>query len=80
VVARDTSPPTSEDFSQAAFSFNGAGCAGNSASLIKQVEGFLLDLRQLRGFVGKGVGTKMLDVLIEDVKNGLAEAKRKIIQ
>ena len=35
----------------------------------------LLDLRQLRGFVGDGVGTKMLDVLIEDVKNGLAEAK-----
>ena len=49
-------------------------------TLVKQMEATLLGLRQLRGYVGGGVGEQMLEVLIEEVETGLAEVKRKLIQ
>ena len=49
-------------------------------ALIKQMEAILLGLRQLRGYVGDGVAEHMLEVLIEEAENGLAEVKRKLIQ
>lgn len=48
--------------------------------LIKQMETAVLGLKQLREYVGKGVGAKMLEVLIADGEAKIAEAKRKITQ
>jgi hypothetical protein len=48
-------------------------------ALLKQMEATLIGLQQLRGYVGGGAGEKMLQVLIEEVENGLAEVKRKLI-
>jgi hypothetical protein len=35
-------------------------------------------LRQLRGYVNKGVGDTMLQILIEEAEAGLAELKSKL--
>ncbi len=49
-------------------------------ALIKQQEATLLGLKQLRGYVGGGIGVSMLEVLIEEAETGLANVKRKLIQ
>lgn len=49
-------------------------------ALLQQMESTLLGLKQLRGFVGKGAGQHMLEVLIEEAEAKIAEVKRKIIQ
>ena len=49
-------------------------------ALIKQMESTLLGLKQLRLYVGKGVGQQMLELLIEDAEAKIAEVKRRIIQ
>jgi hypothetical protein len=49
-------------------------------ALIKQMEATLIGLRQLRGYVGDGVGEHMLQVLIDEMESGLSEVKRKLIQ
>jgi hypothetical protein len=49
-------------------------------ALVKQLEATLIGLRQLRDYVGGGVGRQMLEVVIEEAETGLAEIKRKIIQ
>ena len=49
-------------------------------ALIKQMEATLIGLRQLRGYVGPGVGEHMLQVLIDEMESGLSEVKRKLIQ
>jgi hypothetical protein len=49
-------------------------------ALLKQMEATLLGLKQLRGYVGKGVGQQMLEVLIEEADAKLTEIKRKVIQ
>jgi hypothetical protein len=49
-------------------------------ALIGQMEATLLGLKQLRGYVGKGVGQEILEMLIEDGETKLAEFKRKLIQ
>jgi hypothetical protein len=49
-------------------------------ALLKQMEATLLGLKQLRGYVGNGVGQQMLEVLIEEADAKLTEIKRKVIQ
>ena len=48
-------------------------------ALIKQVESTLLGLRQLRRYVGKGVGLQMLEVLIEEAEAKLAEVRKRLV-
>lgn len=48
--------------------------------LIKQMEGALLGLKELRKYVGTGAGAAMLEALIADGEEKIAEAKRKITQ
>lgn len=49
-------------------------------ALLKHMESTLLGLKQLRGYVGKGVGSEMLEVIIDDCETHLTEIKRKLIQ
>ena len=49
-------------------------------ALMKQMEATLLGLKQLRGYVRGRVGEEMLEVLIEEAENSLAEVKRNLIQ
>jgi hypothetical protein len=48
--------------------------------LIKQLEATVLGLRQLRCYIGDGVGQEMLDGLIEEGEAKIAEVKRKLMQ
>ena len=49
-------------------------------ALIRQLEATLLGLKQLRGYVSQGIGKDMLEELIEEGEEKLAEVKRKLIQ
>ena len=49
-------------------------------ALLKQMETTLLGLKQLRGYVPRGVGQKMLEILIEEAEANFAKVKRRIIQ
>jgi hypothetical protein len=49
-------------------------------ALLRQLEATLLGLKQLRGYVGKGVRKDVLAELIEEGEAKLAEVKRKLIQ
>jgi len=48
--------------------------------LIKHMEDTLLGLKQLRSYVGSGVGQEMVELLIEEGEAKLAEIKRKLIR
>lgn len=48
-------------------------------ALVKQLEATNLGLKQLRGYVGNGVGREMLEVLIEESEAKLLELKRRPI-
>jgi hypothetical protein len=47
---------------------------------LKRMEAILLGMKQMRLYVGHGVGKEMLESLIEDAEEQLADIKRKIIQ
>ncbi len=47
---------------------------------LKKMEATLLGMKQIRKYVGKGLGREMLDSLIEDADSQIAEVKRKLIQ
>lgn len=47
--------------------------------LIKQLEMNLAGLRQLRGYVGKGVGSHVLEILIEEGEAKLTEVKKRLV-
>jgi hypothetical protein len=49
-------------------------------ALLKHMESTLLGLKQLRRYIGKGVGSEMLEVIIDESETHLAEIKRKLIQ
>jgi hypothetical protein len=49
-------------------------------ALIKQLEATLLGMKQLRSCIGKGDGSEILEVLIEEAETKLAEIKRRAIQ
>jgi hypothetical protein len=49
-------------------------------ALLKQLEATLLGLKQLRLYVGKGVGQQTLEVLINEGETKIAEVKRKLMQ
>jgi hypothetical protein len=49
-------------------------------ALLKQLEATLLGLKQLRGYVGQGAGKDMLEELIAEGEDKLAQMKRKLIQ
>jgi hypothetical protein len=49
-------------------------------ALVKQLEATLLGLRQLRSYVATDLGLQMLDLLIEEGEEKLAQIKRKLIQ
>ncbi len=49
-------------------------------ALLKQLEATLLGLRQLRGYVGKGPGLMMVDLLVEEGEKKIAEVKSKLMQ
>jgi hypothetical protein len=44
--------------------------------LLRQLEATLLGLKQLRGYVGEGVGQEMLELLIEEAERKIAEVNR----
>lgn len=48
--------------------------------LMRQLETLLLGLRQVRTYVGNGVGLRMLDEVIKDAETKLAEIRSKLIQ
>jgi hypothetical protein len=47
---------------------------------LKQMEATVLGMKQLRGFIGKGSGQEMLDALIVEAEEKIAEMKRRIMQ
>ncbi len=47
--------------------------------LIRRMEATAEGLRQLRGYMGNGIGAEMLEVLIEEAEAGLVEIKRKFV-
>lgn len=49
-------------------------------ALLKQLEATLLGLRQLRGYVGKGPGLMMLELLVEEGEKTIADVKNKLIK
>jgi hypothetical protein len=49
-------------------------------ALLRQLEATVLGLKQLRGYVGQGVAQEMVEELIEEGENKLAELKRRLIQ
>jgi hypothetical protein len=49
-------------------------------ALLRQLEATVLGLKQLRGYIGQGVGQQMVEELIEEGENKLTELKRKLIQ
>ena len=46
---------------------------------LKRMEANLVGMKQMRHYVGHGVGKEMLESLIEEAEEQLAEIKRKII-
>jgi hypothetical protein len=48
--------------------------------LVRQIKATLFGLKQLRSYVGKGVGQQMLELLIEESETKLAEIRRRLIQ
>jgi len=49
-------------------------------TLLKQLEATLLGLRQLRGYVGRGPGLMIVEVLVEEGEKKIAEVKSKLMQ
>jgi hypothetical protein len=49
------------------------------SALMQQMEAVLHGLKQLRGYVGSGVGKEMLEVLIQEAEVGLEEVKQNLI-
>ena len=49
-------------------------------ALPRQLEGTLLGLKRLRGYVGGGVAQHMQDELIDEGETKLAELKGKVLQ
>ena len=47
---------------------------------LKQIEATVLDLKQLQSFIGKGSGQEMLDTLIVEAEQTIAEFKRRVLQ
>ena len=47
---------------------------------LTQMESNLLGMKQMRDYVGQGVGREMLEALIEEAESQIAEIKRKLIQ
>jgi methionine aminopeptidase len=47
---------------------------------LKRMEATLLGMKQVRQYVGHGVGKEMLDSLIEEAEVQIADIKQKIIQ
>ena len=47
---------------------------------LKQMEATVLGLKQLRSFIGKGSGQEMLNALIVEAEEHIAEIKRRILQ
>jgi hypothetical protein len=46
---------------------------------LKQMEATVLGLKQLRSFIGKGSGQEMLDALIVEAEQTIAEIKRRVL-
>lgn len=47
---------------------------------LKRMEAILLGMKQMREYVGRGLGKQMLDSLIEEADSQITEIKRKVIQ
>jgi len=47
---------------------------------LKQMEATVLGLKELRSFIGKGSGQEMLDALIVEAEQTIAEIKRRVLQ
>ncbi len=47
---------------------------------LKRMESVLIGMKQMRGYVGKGVGREMLESLIEEAELQIEEVKRRVIQ
>ena len=43
------------------------------------METTLISLKEMRGFVGRGIGNEMLEVLIEETELQIAELKRRVV-
>ena len=49
-------------------------------ALLRQLESTVLSLKQLRGYLGRGVGQRMVEELIVEGEYKITELKRKLIQ
>jgi len=47
---------------------------------LTQMQSNLSGMKQMRDYVGRGVGREMLEALIEEAESQVAEIKRKLIQ
>lgn len=46
---------------------------------LRRMETTLISLKEMRGFVGRGIGNEMLEVLIEETELQIAELKRRVV-
>jgi hypothetical protein len=47
---------------------------------LKRMEAISMGMKQMREYVGKGLGREMLDSLIEEADSQITEMKRKVMQ
>jgi ABC-type proline/glycine betaine transport system permease subunit len=47
---------------------------------LKRMETVLIGMKQVRAYVGEGLGRQMLESLIEEAEKQIAEVKLKVIQ
>jgi hypothetical protein len=47
---------------------------------LKQMEANLMGMKQMRLYVGQGLGRQMLESLIEEAETQIADIKRRVIQ
>jgi len=47
---------------------------------LKRMEATLLGMKQMRRYVGNGLGKEMLELLIEEAEAQIADIKRRVIQ
>ncbi|HKU23952.1 MAG TPA: hypothetical protein VJQ54_00700 [Candidatus Sulfotelmatobacter sp.] len=48
--------------------------------MLRQLESTVIGLKELRGYVGEGLGKQMVEELIAEGEHRLEELKRKLIQ
>jgi len=47
---------------------------------VKRMEAILMGMKQMREYVGKGLGKEMLESLVKEADSQIAEIKRRMVQ